>query len=190
MATHYYLNNQQYTIDSQLDDALVVHGKTIPLKAINNFYEFDFKLFLNASNITKQIMVTKNKVQVISGHSIRSIIFNYVKTFPNEIKTWTNLLLFGQQNDDSKLIYNSFIKWGIAPLIVVSGLHINFLFMLLNKTLAIIKIRILKMFLVFTCLLFYIYLLNWTIPAIRAIFFLVFSCLLNLANIIFIHFLV
>lgn len=171
LSTHYYLNNQQYTIDSQLDDILVVHGKTIALKEINNFYEFDFKLFLNASNVTKQIMVSKNKVQVISGHSIRSIIFNYVKTFPKNIKTWTSLLLFSQQNDDSKIIYNSFIKWGIAPLIVVSGLHINFFFILLNKLLAIIKIRTLKMIIIFACLLFYIYLLNWTIPAIRALIF-------------------
>ncbi|WP_308149470.1 ComEC/Rec2 family competence protein [Spiroplasma sp. AdecLV25b] len=171
LATHYYLNNQQYTIDSHLDDTLVVYGKTIPLKAINNFYEFDFKLFLNVSNITQQIMITKNQIHVISGHSIRSMIFNYVNTFPNEIKTWTNLLLFGQQNTDSKLVYNSFIKLGIAPLIVVSGLHINFLFMILNKTLTIIKIRILKICLIFTCLLFYAYLLNWTIPVIRAIIF-------------------
>lgn len=62
----------QFTINAQLDDTIIIKGKTEVLKSINNFYEFDFQLFLNANNINKQIVVKENKISVISGKTLRN----------------------------------------------------------------------------------------------------------------------
>lgn len=108
-------------------------GKTEDLKSINNFYEFDFKLFLNANNINKQIVVKENKVKVIVGKTLRNIFFNYINTFPKIIKDWTKLLLFAQQTEENKDIFTTFNNFGITPIIVISGLHINFFFLFFKK---------------------------------------------------------
>ncbi|WP_395473018.1 hypothetical protein [Spiroplasma endosymbiont of Nomada rufipes] len=133
LLSHYYINNMQYTINAQLDDTLIFKGQTKDLKTINNFYEFDFKLFLNANNVNKQIVVNENKVKVVFGKTLRIIFFNYINTFPKEIKNWTKLLLFGQQTEENKSIFTIFNKFGITPIIVVSGLHINFFFFFKKK---------------------------------------------------------
>lgn len=179
LLSHYYINNVQYTINAQLDDTLLLKGKTEDLKVINNFYEFDFKLFLNANNVNKQIVVKESKVKVIAGKTLRNIFFNYLNTFPKEIKNWTKLLLFDQQTEDNKDIFFIFNNFGITPIIVISGLHINFCFLFLKKGLAFIKNELIKLLICFIVLFFYLYLLNWSIAAMRALLFLIFSSLLK-----------
>ncbi|WP_338960864.1 ComEC/Rec2 family competence protein [Spiroplasma endosymbiont of Lasioglossum villosulum] len=180
LLSHYYINNMQYTINAQLDDTLIFKGQTKDLKTINNFYEFDFKLFLNANNVNKQIVVNGNKVKVVFGKTLRTIFFNYINTFPKEIKTWTKLLLlFGQQTEENKSIFTIFNKFGITPIIVVSGLHINFFFVFLKKSFWFIKNQLIKLLICFVILCFYLYLLNWFIAAMKALFFLIFSCILK-----------
>lgn len=179
LLSHYYINNIQYTINAQLDDTLIFKGQTKDLKTINNFYEFDFKLFLNANNVNKQIVVNENKVKVVFGKTLRSIFFNYINTFPKEIKTWTKLLLFGQQTEENKSTFTIFNKFGITPIIVVSGLHINFFFVFLKKSFWFIKNELIKLLICFVILCFYLYLLNWSIAAMKALFFLIFSCILK-----------
>lgn len=172
LANTYYFHNIKYKIMAQLDDTIICSGYVKPLKTINNFYEFDFKQFLQANNVHHQIIITSKQVQVIPGNTIRQKCFNYIDSFSPPIKNWTKLLLFGQQHDDTKNITKMFMKWGIMPLIIVSGLHINFLLILCKKSLFFISNQTIKICIMFLFLLFYVYLLNWSIAGMRVLIFL------------------
>lgn len=154
LSSHYYINNIQFTINAQLDDILILKGKTEDLQSINNFYEFDFKLFLNANNVNKKIVVKSGKVKIITGKTLRNIFFNYVNTFPTIIKNWTKLLLFAQQTQENKDIFTTFTNFGITPILVISGLHINFFFMFFKKSLFFIKHELIKLLICFVILFF------------------------------------
>ncbi|WP_425381042.1 ComEC/Rec2 family competence protein [Spiroplasma endosymbiont of Polydrusus pterygomalis] len=182
LLSHYYINNIQFTINAQLDDILILKGKTEDLQSINNFYEFDFKLFLNANNVNKQIVVKSGKVKIIAGKTLRNIFFNYVNTFPIIIKNWTKLLLFAQQTQENKDIFTTFNNFGITPILVISGLHINFFFMLFKKSLFFIKYELIKLLICFFILFFYLYLLNWSISVMRALMFIFFSSILKFSK--------
>lgn len=182
LLSHYYIENMQFTINAQLDDILLLEGKIEDLKPINNFYEFDFKLFLNANNINKKIVINAGKIKIIDGKTLRNIFFNYVNTFPKVIKDWTKLLLFAQQTTENKDIFTTFNNFGITPILVISGLHINFFFMFLKKILFFIKNKLVKYLICFVILCFYLYLLNWSISAMRALMFIFFSSILKFSK--------
>ncbi|WP_368668548.1 ComEC/Rec2 family competence protein [Spiroplasma endosymbiont of Danaus chrysippus] len=79
--------------------------------------------------------------------------------------------MFGQQTEENKSIFTIFNKFGITPIIVVSGLHINFFFVFLKKIFWFIKNELIKLLICFVILCFYLYLLNWSIAAMKALFF-------------------
>ncbi len=83
LSSHYYINNIQFTINAQLDDIFILKGKTEDLQSINNFYEFDFKLFLNANNVNKKIVVKSGKAKIITGKTLRNIFWEHTDVVYN-----------------------------------------------------------------------------------------------------------
>ncbi|AHF57290.1 ComEC/Rec2 family competence protein [Spiroplasma eriocheiris] len=83
-----------------------------------------------------------------------------------------SLLLYGQRTAAVNTLYNNFVCLGVLHLLVVSGYHINVLFLLLNKLLK----RIIpgQGSWILTCgiLLFYLYLLNFDLTTLKAVIIL------------------
>ncbi|MGL4343231.1 MAG: MAG0480 family ComEC-like protein [Metamycoplasmataceae bacterium] len=132
----------------------------------------DFHKYLLSKNITyicnQQINFNlienkKNWWENISSFFIRGPTF-YIKYVP--------LLLLGIKNENTNLVYEKTKDLGIVHLIVISGFHINFIIIFITKFLKFLKIKDRESnFIALIIILFYLLIIKFPIPALRAYLF-------------------
>ncbi|MGL4184046.1 MAG: MAG0480 family ComEC-like protein [Metamycoplasmataceae bacterium] len=127
--------------------------------------------------LSKNIKYKTTKKPIIKIISSKTNFLEKTKSYfirgPNFYKKYIPLILFGIKNESTKEIYEKTKSLGIVHLIVISGFHINLLFLSLTFLLSkIIKKRQKEIyFIALIFILIYLFFLGFPISALRAFLF-------------------
>lgn len=144
-----------------------INGKFQEIKAQGIPHLFDYKSYCKHHKIRGQIDVYKLDIideQVSLRRQIIDLSINELKYSKDEI----GLIIFGINSDNIDDLYQSLINLSLIHLFVISGFHFNFLYLSLKKVLK-------KDALTFPFLMFYLYMLDFSISATRSLLFLLYK---------------
>lgn len=172
------VNDNYYIIRNKLDKFIIYKDNYILdegnkiivsgyFKEINKQgipYLFDFNEYCKHHRIKGQIDV--ENLYVSSDYkTLRYKIIEFSLKKINYSKDEIGLIIFGINSENIEEFYNTLINLSLIHLFVISGYHFNFLYVSISKIIKSDKI-------IFSILLFYLYLLNFAISATRAFLFL------------------
>lgn len=176
-----------FVVESKLGSGYIIkiNGESIFLNSKQELLEnFSYKLNSNATLLTnsdfhfylkskkifyeiKTEFIEKN--QVINN--LKLTIKDYINDASDFYKIYMNALILGNKSSIDSNIIEKIYSLNIIQLFVVSGLHFNVIFYALSKVLKFLKIRNhFTIFLVFSLMFFYLYILNFNISSLRAFF--------------------
>lgn len=127
--------------------------------------QFSFKEYLKTKRVIYEIK--GNAVIISNDLQINRKIINFLLQSPSYSKEYLGMILFGYNEPDLQEFNNDLKNLSAIQLFVVSGFHINLLALIIST----ISKKIFKHdkeIITNIILLFYIYLLNFTIAALRA----------------------
>jgi len=128
-------------------------------QSVNSFADF-----LHKQKVNNTLTISKYEI-LNKGDTIRKSIKDFLKKdLSKESKEIVSMLFLGEK--ESSTLYDSLTNLSVVQLFVISGFHLNILFAALNKIFK--ERRIISLIL----LLPYCYILNFSIPIIRAWLFL------------------
>nr|WP_157977616.1 ComEC/Rec2 family competence protein [Mycoplasma struthionis] len=162
------INNQNVLVDFKIkiDESfshlnfLKISAKITKIKEVNNFSL--------ANNFYLEIL--KNNIKEIKILKRATFINLFYEN--KDTKEFLNLILFNIANKNSDL-YLSLSKLNISHLFTISGFHFGLIFLILNFILKKLKFNKFFIFLITEIILFYyLYLLNFSLSALRALIFL------------------
>lgn len=162
--------DQKYT----KNDVLSFNANLIKIENSSSLYGFDFKKYLRQQRIYYQF--TNVDQIILKAHNpplSSKIIQQCTKNLKQSTYTMVSMLLFNNHNVDD-LIYEDLKTINALHLFVVSGFHILFLnrlFCFLFRWLFKDKVNYFS----FLFLIFYCYLLDFSVSVFRAVFCLIFS---------------
>jgi len=179
---NYYLNeNEDFQYKNLLGKKIKVIGK------IGNLYNntipntFNYKKYLYNNKIYNTMTITN--IEVIKEenllYKVRNAITSKMNKYEDITKTYMKLLIFGENNLDSD-IYENYRSNGIWHLFAVSGSHISFIVLILDKLLKRVKF---KNFFISLILLYFMFLTNFAASILRATIFFYLKSLLEYLNI-------
>lgn len=129
-------------------------------------YLFSFKEYLENKKIYYQI--DYSNIEIINSNvTFQNKIINKLLNKINYSKDYINLLLFNSKSDSIESLYNDLIDISAIQLFVISGFHITFL----KKTIDKVSSKLIKKkenYFTILILLFYVYLLKFSISSLRA----------------------
>lgn len=163
----YVISKEQFHIG----DIVRISGRVFPTNGVMQNY-------LEQNNIFSIIKPTKLFL-IARSTSLRSGFQDFLNNGPPYFSQYAPLVVLGLKSDVTKAIYNDAIEINVVHLFVISGFHISLLYLLLNKMLIIIKIpKQISLFVPLIPICFYLYLINFQTPALRASVF-IFLVLIN-----------
>lgn len=175
-------NNYKYRVTTYdnfkyyLGDKVKVCGSIKTSKNNSVFNLFNYRKYLLSLNI-KYVLVEKKSLLISKNKNILYRIKNDFIKHIDKYKSSNYLKAFIIA--DQSMIEKDYKEWyknlGISHLFAISGMHINFFLLVLNK---LIKNKKLKEKVMFIFLLFMLFLTNYAISLIRCVFFLL-ACFLN-----------
>lgn len=136
---------------------------TKPLKEINslnNFYLFNYEDYLKTQKVFYEVYDDNFKY-------LKQITNNQNEKTKNKIDKYLSYLLFMDKSDFDNDIYQTLVELAIIHLVIISGYHFNKLANILDKLLFLIPSKIKKL-LIILFLTFYLNLLAFAYPALRA----------------------
>lgn len=162
-------NNKKYLIynddfEFYKNSELYIEGY---LERIDNTYN-DFYKYLNKQGIIYRI--NYNKLDIINNsNSLNEKIINKLLSKKKEsTKSILKLILFNVKEENNKEFYNTFSIYSLTYLIAVSGFHIRIL-------LAFFKKLFKKEFIGYSFVVFYLYLLDFSVSSYRAFLYYIFK---------------
>lgn len=175
-------NNYKYRVTTYdnfkyyLGDKVKVCGSIKTSKNNSVFNLFNYRKYLLSLNI-KYVLVEEKTLLISKNKNILYRIKNDFIKHIDKYKSSNYLKAFIIA--DQSMIEKDYKEWyknlGISHLFAISGMHINFFLLVLNK---LIKNKKLKEKVMFIFLLFMLFLTNYAISLIRCVFFLL-ACFLN-----------
>ena len=175
-------NNYKYRVTTYdnfkyyLGDKVKVCGSIKTSKNNSVFNLFNYRKYLLSLNI-KYVLVEEKSLLISKNKNILYRIKNDFIKHIDKYKSSNYLKAFIIA--DQSMIEKDYKEWyknlGISHLFAISGMHINFFLLVLNKF---IKNKKLKEKVMFIFLLFMLFLTNYAISLIRCVFFLL-ACFLN-----------
>ena len=158
-----------------IDD--LINVKTTNINSLNSKKE-SYNVYLKSLGI-KYIANNAIILKANNKTSIRAKIINYLLTGPDLYVKYISLILIGKKNDLNKDLYEKVKYISILHLFVISGFHINLLMMIFLWIFKKIKIKnIYANLMGFIIIALYLYILNFPISSMRALFFIV-ICFIN-----------
>ena len=136
-----------------------------------NFYQFSYRNYLKSQNIHWQIQIEKIKA-LKRNHSFKSIVKNGIQKRIDHIHsndTYLSLFLLGSKKNYDDEIY---MKLGVSHLFCISGMHFSFF---LTFFLCFFKDRKKAQLYAFPVMLFYAWLIGFSISVIRVLGSILFS---------------
>ena len=173
---NYYFKNDKDKINISYGDYIYVVGKTSIPKGNTNFNLFNYKKYLKSKNIN-YIMNADNIDIKSKNKNIFYLIKNYISNKIEKYKTKSYLKAF-ILGDKTQIDNNTFLlyqKIGVNHLFSISGMHVSFLCLILFKLFKKINNKA-KYIIIILFLIFYMFLVNFTISIIRSVLqFILFS---------------
>lgn len=195
---NFFLNKQQLK-NSLIQDLTVEDKIKFFLKQLkeipgpNNLFEFNFKNFLKTKWVFKQIIIDQNKkINIFKKNSFKRNFYFNIRKKQNNFNSWAKIFFLQIEDKNNEEIIQLFQKTGGVFLLVISGFHINIIFSFLRKNLYFVakKIKnnkIKKKILDFISIgitFFFIYLINFPLPANRAFIYLFIIKNINIKKVI------
>ncbi|MCK5807317.1 MAG: ComEC/Rec2 family competence protein, partial [Mycoplasmataceae bacterium] len=153
----------------KLFDVLWVTGKVEEVKNYKGS-TFDYAAYLKTLNIRNIIMHPSVKVLLHSG-DLRVSVRDYILSGPSNYQKIAPLVIMGYKTSGTHDIYNTAIQLSIVHLFVISGFHISFFYLMIEKLMKFTKIH--KFFggwFPLIILFVYLFLMNFPLSASRAFF--------------------
>ncbi len=166
------VGNQHVLVHSDIKlnigDTINIKGLVKPVK---NFHGFDKITYLKTKKISSEIFP-----QCLSINSYDKSFFNKSRRYiEHGSLIWRKIapmLLLGERPEEAKDIYNISKRLAILHLFVISGFHIGIIYKFICVIFKRLKIPQFDLFGLFPIIL-YVFILNWTIPATRALLFII-----------------
>lgn len=136
-----------------------------------NFYQFSYRNYLKSQNIYWQIQIEKINY-LKSNHSFKSIVKNGIQKridYIHSNDTYLSLFLLGSKKNYDDEIY---MKLGVSHLFCISGMHFSFF---LTFFLCFFKDRKKAQLYAFPVMLFYAWMIGFSISVIRVLGSMLFS---------------
>ncbi len=159
-------------------DAIEIRGIVEKIIGKRNFGDKDFALYYKSKGIYEQIgSYNSKKVGVFKDHkifffySVRNKISHIISdALPKDEAAFLNAVIIGDKHYLKEEVRDSYMKTGLAHILSVSGLHIGFIFYLINNVLILFKLKtatanVLSSFL----LIYYVLMIGAPPPAVRAL---------------------
>lgn len=158
----YPKDNQKY----EVNDKLYIEGRYELLQKDLDIYVFEFKDYLNNKRIFYQVIPYRIVIKERNTPLNIKIISFLTSKLKSDSLSMTKMLLFNDKSID-KDSYENLKEINAVHLFVVSGFHISFIYSIINKLIKTKKIISNIISLLICC--FYVYLLNFSISALRAV---------------------
>lgn len=160
------------TNDFKLGNKVICKGEVSEPISQSNFYLFDYQKYLASRGI---FYVMKGDCEVKDSSSnffyqIKNKIIEVINK--NKSRPYLKAFLLGDNKEIDQSVKRSYQLNGISHLFAVSGMHVGFFFLLFGK---IFKKEKSKNLILFTFLLFYLFLTNFSPSVIRASLFFFFA---------------
>ena len=161
-------------------DTFMIDGAVSDPNQATNFFQFDYKDYLNKKRIYKVLEAEKltpieneqiDRPLFYKIDSIRQNVLSFIDArYSTQAAMYTKALLFADKRDFNEPVSASFRELGIVHLLSISGLHIHFLIDSLKKGLN--KLSVTKetsQWILFTLLPLYGFLTGFGVSVFRAI---------------------
>ncbi len=162
-------------VESNIGDVINIKGH---IKAITNHGTFNAIGYFKTHKVTSEIFPSQLHIE---EHSLS--FFNktrtYIKAGPSNWRKVAPILLLGIKTKETNAIFLLSKKLSILHLFVISGFHIGIIFKVLSYILKRLKIPYADIFSLLPVIM-YVFLLNWTTPALRALLFLMLNSAFNI----------
>ena len=171
--TNYYIikdSHHKYLIykdnyELQEGNIVLIDGEFQEINDQGIPYIFNFKKYCKYQRIKGQIKITKLTIKD-DGVTLRHKIINAtLKNIPIS-RDKVSLIIYGINEEGVNDLYQTLLNLSLIHLFVISGFHFQFLYKSIKKILK-------KDLIIFILLFFYLYLLNYSISALRAFLFLI-----------------
>ena len=168
---NYYLKeNEKFNYQNLLGKKVIVKGtiKEVYNNTIPN--TFNYKKYLYNNKIYK--LFTVSNIEIIKNenifYKIKNKINNKIDSYQDSIKSYLSLFILGDKTSLDNNVYDNYRLNGIWHLFAISGMHISLIIIVLNNLLKKIKF---KNIIIFICLLYFMFLTDFSASVMRAIIF-------------------
>ena len=138
-----FLKADTDTFNIQIGDIILVNSEFKDIEQIKNPYQFDYKSYLNYSDISKIGFVDTDKWKFIENkefnifrisENIRQYFINKFKLFDIKPENLAiiNAIVLGDKSEITPELGNEFANAGVMHILAVSGLHVGILFLILT----------------------------------------------------------
>lgn len=179
----------EFLSNVNLGDLVLVRGSLTQPKTNTNFNMFNYKEYLRRNNI--YYIIVSDNIEVIEKNTnilykIKQSIINRINNYKYS-KEYLHSFILGDTNYILDEINDDYRKIGISHLFAISGMHIGLIILLLSKLLNRLN-KYLKFILITIFLILYLFLIDFSITAVRACLFSLIICInknykLNLSSI-------
>ena len=185
LINYYFDNEDNKFLDYKIGDYVSVSGKLILPNKNSNFKLFNYRNYLLSKKIyyiVKADSIKKIKNNNKIHYLIKQKIINHINSIPNN--SYLKSFILGDNSSIPEETLSSYRQNGISHLFAVSGMHVtllsSFLLKLLNK---INKKELVNEIIVMAFLLFYMFIVSFSVSIIRATLMIVLAKLSKLLNI-------
>ena len=167
---NYYFNTEKEKNNFGLKygDYISLKGEFTSIKENTNFNMFNYKKYLYSQKIYYQFNASSIKLDKRNRNiffTIKNLIVKRIEKCKYS-KKYLYVFLLSNKSFLEDDLYSSYKNLGIVHLICISGMHISYIIMLLNK------LKIKKVF-IYIFLFLYMFLLNFSISIVRCILMLI-----------------
>ncbi|MBR4351216.1 MAG: DNA internalization-related competence protein ComEC/Rec2 [Bacilli bacterium] len=173
---NYYLKTETFNL--KYGDYVELKGEYTPISENTNFNMFNYKKYLYSQRI--YYMFNADSIKLIKKN--KNILFTIKNLIVKRIekckysKKYLYVFLLSNKNFLEDDLYSSYKNLGLVHLICISGMHISYIIMLLNK------LKTKKIF-IYIFLILYMFLLNFSASIVRCfLMYLLKSLKLNISN--------
>lgn len=158
-------------------DLIKARGSFEGIIGKRNFGDSDIELYYNSKGIYNQFNSLKSEkigksmdYRVLLLYNVRNKISHIInESLPKEEAAFLNAVIIGDKHsldDDEK---DNYSKTGLAHLLSISGLHVAFIVLLINKTLKALKIEKGKDLISTLLIVYYVAMIGAPPPALRSL---------------------
>ena len=175
---NYYFNteDEKNNFDLKIGDYVKFYGELTVPSTNTNFNLFNYKKYLLSKKIYYSVKCSKIE-KIKDGnilYKMKNIIIKKIDKIPNN--SYIKALIIGDNSDIDTEYINSYRSNGISHLFAISGMHVSFIILFINKLLErIIKNKKICDLIITIFLIFYSFLASFAVSILRAVLMYLFG---------------